>query len=120
MRALSPRSVHDSTPVAPYWAAVPWANVQQQDQPEKWDRQVLLVLPQAPKKVEETLGQWLAQSVSKNRNMARFLLPKARASGFSRKRKPVSRSPTCGVGARIQRGGRAVAGMLTIATAGGS
>ena len=27
---------------------------------------------------------------------------------------------TSGVGARIQRGGRAVAGMLTIATAGGS
>ena len=87
VRALSPRSVHDGTPVVPYWAAVPWANVQQRDQPEKWDRQVLLVLPQAPKKVEETLGQWLAQSVSKNRNMARFLLPKARASGFSRKRK---------------------------------
>ena len=28
--------------------------------------------------------------------------------------------PRSGVGARIQRGGRAVAGMLTIATAGGS
>ena len=63
----------------PNWATVPWANVQQQDQPEKWGRQVLLVLPQAPKRVEETLGQWLAQSVSKNRNMARFLLPKADA-----------------------------------------
>ena len=29
-------------------------------------------------------------------------------------------SGACGVGALIQRGGRAVAGMLTIATAGGS
>jgi len=63
----------------PNWETVPWANVQQQDQPEKWDRQVLLVLPQAPKDVEETLGEWLARCVSKNRNMVRFLLPKADA-----------------------------------------
>ena len=63
----------------PNWATGPWANVQQQDQPEKWDRQVLLVLPQAPKEAEETLGEWLAQHVGKNRNMVRFLLPKADA-----------------------------------------
>ena len=31
------------------------------------------------KEVEETLGEWLAQCVSKNRNMVRFLLPKADA-----------------------------------------
>ena len=31
-----------------------------------------------------------------------------------------TRAPPSGVGALIQRGGRAVAGMLTIATAGGS
>ena len=31
-----------------------------------------------------------------------------------------ARAPSPGVGALIQRGGRAVAGMLTIATAGGS
>ena len=40
---------------------------------------MLLVLPQAPKRVGATLGQWLARNVSKNRNMARFLLPKADA-----------------------------------------
>ena len=33
---------------------------------------------------------------------------------------PVAFASLQGVGARIQRGGRAVAGMLTIATAGGS
>ncbi|MBT3361856.1 MAG: DUF499 domain-containing protein, partial [Rhodospirillales bacterium] len=63
----------------PNWETAPWANVPQQDQPEKWDRQVLLLLPQAPKEVEKTLGQWLALCVTKNRNMVRFLLPKADA-----------------------------------------
>ena len=63
----------------PNWTTVPWANVRQQDEPEKWDRQVLLVLPQTPEETEETLGKWLAQRVSKNRNMVRFLLPKADA-----------------------------------------
>ena len=66
----------------PNWETAPWANVQQQDQPEKWDRQVLLVLPQAPKKMEETLGEWLARCVSKNRNMVRFLLPRSDAAPF--------------------------------------
>ena len=33
---------------------------------------------------------------------------------------PVAAADPCGVGALIQRGGRVVAGMLTIATAGGS
>ena len=61
----------------PNWATAPWANIQQQDQPEKWDRQVLLVLPQAPQETEATLGQWLARCVNKHRNMVRFLLPNA-------------------------------------------
>lgn len=63
----------------PNWANAPWANVQQQDLPEKWDRQVLLVIPQSPEEVEESLGEWLARWVTKNRNMARFLLPKSEA-----------------------------------------
>ena len=61
----------------PNWNTAPWANVQQQDQPERWDRQVLLVLPEAPTDVQETLGPWLAAHVSKNRNMVRFLLSRA-------------------------------------------
>lgn len=61
------------------WETAPWANAQQQDEPERWDRQVLLVLPQAPKNSGETLGPWLAERVNRNRNMVRFLLPKADA-----------------------------------------
>lgn len=63
----------------PNWERAPWANAPQQDLPERWDRPVLLVLPVAPADVPQTLGPWLATHVSKNRNVARFLLPKADA-----------------------------------------
>ncbi len=61
----------------PNWEAAPWANVPAPDQPEKWDKPVLLVIPAAPADVNATLGPWLAKHVTIKRNMARFLLPKA-------------------------------------------
>ena len=61
----------------PNWEAAPWANVPVQDQPERWDKPVLLVLPVAPADVSGTLGPWLAKHVTTKRNMVRFLLPKA-------------------------------------------
>lgn len=61
----------------PNWEAAPWANVPVQDQPEKWDKPVLLVIPVAPADVSGTLGPWLAKHVTIKRNMVRFLLPKA-------------------------------------------
>lgn len=59
------------------WDKSPWANVPAPDQPERWDKPVLLVVPVAPADVNATLGPWLAQSVTTRRNMVRFLLPKA-------------------------------------------
>lgn len=61
----------------PNWEAAPWANVPAQDQPERWDKPVLIVLPVAPADVSATLGPWLAKNVTTKRNMVRFLLPKA-------------------------------------------
>ncbi len=61
----------------PNWEAAPWANVPIQDQPEKWDKPVLLVIPVAPADVNAALGPWLAKHVTIKRNMVRFLLPKA-------------------------------------------
>lgn len=58
----------------PNWENAPWANVP--DQPERWDRPVLLVIPVAPADVNGTLGPWLARNVPTRRNMVRFLLPK--------------------------------------------
>lgn len=57
------------------WERAPWANLPQEDLPEKWDRPVLLVLPTAARG-GETLGPWLAANVGVNRNLVRFLLPK--------------------------------------------
>ena len=59
----------------PNWENAPWANVP--DQPERWDRPVLLVLPVAPADVNAALGSWLAKNVPTRRNMVRFLLPKS-------------------------------------------
>jgi hypothetical protein len=61
----------------PNWEASPWANVPAQDQPERWDKPVLLVLPIAPPDTSAALGPWLAKNVTTRRNMTRFLLPKA-------------------------------------------
>jgi len=64
----------------PNWMTAPWANVSQPDQPAGWTEKgkpVLLVLPVSPKDLSATLGTWLANHVPQNRNMIRFLLPKA-------------------------------------------
>jgi hypothetical protein len=61
----------------PNWETAPWANVPVQDQPERWDKPVLLVIPVAPADVNATLGPWLAKHVTTHRNMVRFLLPEA-------------------------------------------
>lgn len=62
----------------PNWQAAPWANVQAADHPSGWTERgkaVLIVVPVAPKSINEELGQWLVSNVPQNRNMVRFLLP---------------------------------------------
>ena len=66
----------------PNWERAPWANMPEQDRPEKWDRPVLLVLPEGKAEILEKLGPWLANNVNKNRNMVRFLLPKIDAANL--------------------------------------
>jgi hypothetical protein len=61
----------------PNWEQAPWANLSQDEQPERWERPALLVLPVAPADPALVLGPWLARHVRVNRNMVRFLLPKA-------------------------------------------
>lgn len=61
----------------PNWETAPWANVPAQDQPERWDKPVLIVLPAAPQDINAALGDWLKHNVPTRRNMVRFLLPKA-------------------------------------------
>jgi hypothetical protein len=66
----------------PNWQRAPWANASQEDQPEKWGRPVLLVLPAPPADVAAVLGPWLANHVPVKRNLVRFLLPKATLPGL--------------------------------------
>jgi hypothetical protein len=61
-------------------AKAPWANVSQPEQPAGWTEKgkpVLIVLPVALTNATAILGPWLADHVPQNRNMIRFLLPKA-------------------------------------------
>lgn len=69
----------------PNWEKAPWANLPNSDQPSGWTERgkpVLIVLPVAPKSINDVLGPWLAEHVAQNRNMVRFLLPKADAQNF--------------------------------------
>ena len=62
------------------WASAPWANIQQQELPANWTEKgkpVLIVLPSSPSDIPGVLGPWLVNYVPQNRNMTRFLLPKA-------------------------------------------
>ena len=60
------------------WQNDPWCDVDEADQPAKWDRTVLLVIPDliegGSSNINATLGAWLAKYVQKRRNTVRFLL----------------------------------------------
>lgn len=65
--------------LGPNWKSDPWIDVAEPDHPTKWERPVLLVVPDqlngGPNGVHATLGTWLAKHVQKRRNTIRFLLP---------------------------------------------
>jgi Protein of unknown function (DUF499) len=59
------------------WAVEPWAGVEELDLPAQWDERIpLLVLPEAPDKLEARLGTWLKEHLQSRRNAVRFLLPR--------------------------------------------
>ena len=67
--------------LGPNWKDDPWNDVDEADLPAKWDRPVLLVVPDqiegGQAGLHATLGAWLAKQVPKRRNTVRFLLPAA-------------------------------------------
>jgi len=64
--------------LGPNWQSDPWNEVDDADRPDKWDRPVLIVIPDqlktASTNIGEILGPWLAKHVQKKRNTIRFLL----------------------------------------------
>jgi hypothetical protein len=60
------------------WDDDPWTPLDETEQPDRWDdRLPILVLPEAPEKLDATLGHWLKDQLQKRRNTVRFLLPRA-------------------------------------------
>lgn len=61
------------------WRSDPWSEVDDLDKPSRWDRPVLVVIPEplepnGGNQVKD-LGEWLAQHVPAKRNTVRYLLP---------------------------------------------
>ncbi|MBX9847895.1 MAG: DUF499 domain-containing protein, partial [Rhodocyclaceae bacterium] len=60
------------------WQTDPWTSLDEAEQPERWDdRLPVLVLPEEPEKIDQTLGRWLKDHLQKRRNTIRFLLPRS-------------------------------------------
>jgi len=67
------------------WKNDPWLDVDEADKPPKWDRPVLIVIPeqmQTGANLNTTLGTWLAKHVLTKRNTVRFLLLGADENGL--------------------------------------
>ncbi|MBL0717599.1 MAG: hypothetical protein JJV89_06080 [Desulfosarcina sp.] len=72
--------------LGPNWKNDPWSEVDETDQPEKWDRPVLLVIPDQIKggqaAINACLGEWLAKHVQTRRSTVRFLLLAINSNGL--------------------------------------
>ena len=68
------------------WKNDPWSDVDDLDKPSKWDRPVLLVIPDQIESdkanLNSCLGAWLAKHVQKRRNTIRFLLSAKDSQGI--------------------------------------
>jgi hypothetical protein len=60
------------------WETDPWGEVEESERPDKWDERLpILVLPEEPQRLDETLGNWLKTNLQRRRNTIRYLLPRA-------------------------------------------
>lgn len=72
--------------LGPNWRNDPWSEVDEADRPAKWDRVVLLFVPDqindGQAGMNACLGAWLAKHVQKRRNTVRFLLLSSEMQGL--------------------------------------
>lgn len=60
------------------WETNPWDEVEETDRPDRWDDRIpILVLPEEPQRLHESLGRWLKTHLQRRRNTVRFLLQRA-------------------------------------------
>ncbi len=59
------------------WKTNPWADMDESDTPAQWGNRIpILVVPEAPSKIDAVLGEWLRENLQTNRNVVRFLIPR--------------------------------------------
>jgi hypothetical protein len=59
------------------WISDPWSALEETEHPDHWDERLnILVLPEAPDRLNERLGRWLKDHLQRRRNAVRFLLPR--------------------------------------------
>ena len=60
-----------------YWQTDPWSKIiDESEYPSHWDDRIpILVVPEAPSKIDAALGPWLRDNLQSGRNTVRFLLP---------------------------------------------
>ena len=65
------------------WKSSPWDAMEENETPAQWDNRIpILVVPEAPTKIDEVLGEWLKDNLQSNRNVVRFLLPRDGSSNL--------------------------------------
>ena len=69
------------------WETSPWDEVDESERPDRWDERLpILVLPEDPQRLDESLGRWLKAHLQRRRNTIRFLLPRAGSTALYRDR----------------------------------
>ena len=72
--------------LGPNWKNDPWSEVDEADKPVKWDRPILIVVPEqidgGQAVINLCLGQWLVSHLPIRRNTVRFLLPASDGQGI--------------------------------------
>jgi hypothetical protein len=65
------------------WKTNPWAEMEEGDKPAQWVNRIpILVIPEAPTKIDAALGLWLRDNLHDSRNVARFLIPRDGSSNL--------------------------------------
>ena len=69
------------------WQRDPWSTVDEKETPPKWDQRLpIVVLPEAPERLDEDLGRWLKTHLQERRNTVRFLIPRSGSTNTFRDR----------------------------------
>lgn len=65
------------------WKTNPWTDMDESDTPAQWGSRIpILVVPEAPSKIDAVLGEWLRENLQTNRNVVRFLIPRDGSSNL--------------------------------------